>query len=75
MFFFFFFFFFFAVMILFFFFPVDVTVFFSRLITCCEKRKNAIDYVNVIHAIVCDEISHRMLEKRSTNPNRTFNLF
>ena len=37
--------------------------------------KNVIDYVDFIHATVCVEISHMMLEERKTNPNRTCNLF
>ena len=32
---------------------------FFRLIICCEQRKNAIDYADFIHKILCDEISHR----------------
>ena len=39
---------------------------------CCEQRNNAIDYVDFLHATLCDEISHSMLEERSTNPNRVF---
>ena len=31
--------------------------------------------LDIIHAMVFDEISHRMLEERSTNPKRTCNLY
>ena len=40
-----------------------------------KSVRNAIDCVDFRHAMVCDEISHRMLEERTTNPNRTCNLF
>ena len=31
-----------------------------RLVICSEKRNNAIEYVDLIHAVFCDEISHRI---------------
>ena len=48
---------------------------FIRLVICYEKRNNTIDYVGFIYAMLSDEISHRMLEERSTNPNKTCNLY
>ena len=63
---------FFLVMILFFF-AVDVTVVFPFIYL--KSVKNAIDYINFIHATICDENSHRMSEERSTNNNRPCNLY
>ena len=46
-----------------------------RLIICCEKRKECHRLLDLIHAMACDESSHRMLEERSANPNITCNLY
>ena len=46
-----------------------------RMIICCEKRKECHRLLDLIHAMAYEEISHRMLEKRSTNSNRTCNLY
>ena len=46
-----------------------------RLIICCKKRKECHRLLDLIHAMACDEISHRMLEERSTNLKRTCNLY
>ena len=46
-----------------------------QLMICCKKHKECHRLFDIIHAMAFDEISHRMLDERSTNPKRTCNLY
>ena len=37
-------------------------------VTVVKSVNNAIDCVDIIHAVVCDKIGHNTIEKRSKNP-------